>query len=322
MTGFRSTYQAGGVSIPARLVYNDDGAAPLVPMFDWSAGDIRKEVVGPLFPPMTDPYVGFVRDFNKDQHDPFVNEAAALHGAWAGSKRGRTAVLVAPGPSSAGISERLRPYRGNVDVIACNRAGVMIPDAEFFSVLDVVRGNVEAWCTGIDPAKTTLLCPTTANFTFSIFWRTAPLNRAYYWLVECGEHADPKYRHLQVLAQSRNVLVSTIHACHVLGYSRVLLVGTDFCKAPGDGGYYGDGSWSISGRVALDSKPVGGMWTSVRDIAGNMVRVTSNLVYDSHVVTVACEIAEDAGMEVVNCSGRGLLDIRRKGSLESELARL
>lgn len=322
MTGFLQSFRSGGESIPARLVFNDSPNATLTPMVDWSRGDVSKSAIGQLFPPSNDPHVAFVDDFNKDQHDPFVSANTALHGRWKGSKSGRTVVVVAPGPSSAGIGARLAPYRGLVDVIACNRAGTMVPDPEFFSVLDRVRGNAGAWCAGMNPAKTALLCPTTANFTFSLFWKAAPANRAYYWLTECGDHDDPKYAPLGVLSQARNVLVSTIHACHVLGYRQVLLIGADFCKASGDGGYYGDGSWSISGRVPSDDREQGGMWASVRDIRGHDVRVTSNFIYDSHVVTAACEIAEEAGMRVVNCAQRGLLNIRNQAPLEDELEKL
>lgn len=293
----------------------------VIPIADFSAWDCDKVAFSVVCRAVFDTDLHQVRRFNLAAHKPLVGPGTALHGSrFAGRFAGETLVLVAPGPSSAGLAGRLKPFAGKYRSMVCNAASGLLEKPDFFSVLDRNDQAAEKWMGPIDPGVTTLVTHPAASYLYAMKWERFRRNIAYYWLTECGEWDSELYKPLGMLAQARHVLVSSIHAAFVLGFKQVLLVGADFSTIPG-GSYYSDGSHALSYLNARDDgQDSWREYFTLTGIDGEPCRSTAHLVADAHVMEVVCQIAKDAGMRVVNCSGRGILDIER-GVLEDELSR-
>jgi hypothetical protein len=298
--------------IVARLVVSENGIAQI---WDWSSGELTKADYARYFIPVDEGSdINQVRRLNIISHAKYLSPETALHGPrWRGSKAGRTCVIVAPGPSATRIDERLTPYRGKVDVIACNLASKMVDMPEFYSVLD--RNDLAGlkWCDGLDPSKSVLLTHPAASYSPLTVWQAEPRNTCYYWLVEDAGPEEEIYKDLGVLSAGRHVGVTTIHAACVLGYTTILLVGFDFTKPVG-GAYYADNHEDMNNVEERG-------WSVIAGIGGKEL-VSGRFILDAIAMEAACDIARCDGRRIVNCAGRGILFGVQQGVLEDELAKL
>lgn len=283
---------------------------------DWAAGpfSLRKEANASLYPaPMSHDRAALL--FRSVQlHEPFISKHTALRT----EADGGTIVVVAPGPSSAGIAEKLKPYRSQISVMALNRAGMDIDLApDYFMCLDA-HSKLE-WWQGIDPRKVRLITSPMAPGAISEYWAKglSPVpNVRYFYMRDCGQHDHPAYVHLPMMTGAYSVTTVAVHVACALGYKRVLLVGCDLAcsamtpvgNAPKgsqqaiDAMMYGDGTKGsqtyLNGETLVES--VG--------IDGQMCVSGPTFFQQREAMKVQMEVAWDAGFEVYNCSGTGILD--------------
>lgn len=288
---------------------------------DWSRGPLDKAVIAAKLPkPLTPDRQAWVAQ-NVKAHAPYISERTSLfHHAGMAAKD--TVVLVAPGPSSGGIERRLAGYRDIVDVMALNRAGgIEGLNPEYFMALEA--HGMAVWWEKIDPKRTTLVCLPMLSAAAAEKWKGE--NVLYGWMPDCGDpKRHPEFEPLGCLTGAHSVTTVAIHALAVMGYKRILMVGVDLAVgddvkiAPGPTGgrlleasAYSDGT-KLSQCYIKDfplfqvRTPFGLCWT------------TNDFMAQRECVSTQMDIAWDAGIEVYNCSGRGILD-NHAGALETLL---
>jgi len=320
------TKDADGIEHDVRVIScvnaGGQGVADFPPHInDWSRGPISKDFIADKLPKAMTPDRQAWVAHNAKAHAPYISEETSLfHNA--GIAKKDTVVLVAPGPSSAGIERRLAGYRDAVDVMALNRAGAIDGlNPDYFMALEA--HGMAVWWEKIDPAKTMLIALPMLSVGAAEKWKGE--NVLYAWMPDCGDPKQhPEYAPLGTLTGAHSVTTVAIHALAVLGYKRILMVGVDlavgddFKIADGAGGRrmleasaYSDGtkiSQCYIGAFSLFQvrTPNGPCWT------------TNDFMAQRECVSLQMDIAWDAGIEVYNCSGRGILD-NHAGVLETLL---
>lgn len=297
-------------------------ARPVTYMVDWSRELPDKDSAAQLAAAPVEPYRFHVVSRNTDKHlarfvpafegDSYRN-LENLKGAYAG----QTLVLVGAGPSAKGIGERLAPYRDRCKVMACNRGLNLVPDADFFYLIEALPKP--EWWADTDTSKTKLICPIHAGEELLEWERD---NTFYCWIKDV-RFTDGELERLPLICGGHHVGTSALHVAHYLGFETVLLVGFDFAAFDVErdpqsrtvtGTFYGDGTKTGDSYIRGHN-----IWIAT-DISGADVMLTEHMVEHCRAMEVACEIAIDAGMRVVNCAGGGLLDFGSFGHLETLLA--
>lgn len=299
------------------------GIRPVSYLVDWSRELPTKKAAAELAAAPLEPYRERVLEGNLEAHyNRFVplskeDDFRSLS-LLEGSHAGETLVLVGAGPSASGIAERLAPYRDRCKVMACNKALQFVPDADYFYVIEALAKR--EWWQGIDAAKTKLICPIHASSELADAWARED---TYYGWIKDVRYLDEALDRLPLLCGGCHVGTSALHVAHLLGFSRVLLVGFDFCATDLEinneartikGTFYGDGTNTNQSYIHGHE-----IWV-VSDTTGADVIMTQHLFEHRDAMAISCSIASDAGIDVVNCAGMGMLSLPSSGALEGLLS--
>lgn len=238
---------------------------------------------------------------------------------------GRIAVLVAAGASLEGHIETLRKYRDRFDLYACDKAfGILAEQGIFADAVHIADANIPfKWLEPhIEKTRGVRLISTAyANPEWTKAW-LGP--RTFYVNADAIDSqnlfAPIMGEGTRVVAASSNIsnaMVVFLTGCldqlkdNFAGYERYLLVGYDY-------------SWRADGNYYAFANPVPKRHymthMAMNDVAGDAVRTSENLVFSAK--WLWSYLAAYQFLPVVNCSGRGLLDIGRQGVLDEELRRI
>lgn len=287
---------------------------------DWARSKLSRETHGALFQAPASPDRKRWMETNVKACENFLTKENALH-TYAGKYAGRTCVMVCPGPSSKGIVERLAPFRDSIDVCAINRAGMYEGlDPKWFGTVEV--HTPPEWHEKIDPMKVTLLATPIVDAAVHRRWNGS--NCLYAYLRDCGNPAFPPYKDLGMVVGAYTVSTVLLHMLAVLGYSRILMVGVDLACGDVELSASKDGGSNLKGEVYGDGKTMEGtyfegcMMFRAVGLDGNECFTNSMFLSQRTGLECQMETAWEAGIEVYNCSGRGILDYR-VGDLETLL---
>lgn len=277
--------------------------------------------------PNDDPRVKYVIAQNGEAHAPFVNSLNTQTALW-GKSKGKTALLVLAGPSAAGIADRIAPYRDNPNfkVFTLNKSAHAVPDADYFFCYEQLCPP--DYFAHLDPERTTLLTAPCARAELATKWKGKNAYYAYMGDMRCPE--DPRWEHLPLVVSALATCVPALQTIYHMGFSNILVVGSDFAvinpesgeEAPVIGGqFYFDGT--RYDKFPAPGKKPGSYYDGV-DLAlimgiDNQPCATNQMMH-RHMHAFACtmEILDDAGINIKNCAGQGILDYNQ-GILEVEL---
>lgn len=268
------------------------------------------------FIPPDDPRVKAWIAANADKHAAFINCRNTMYALWDQFK-GKTAVLVLAGPSAKGAAERLKPFRDNPDlkVFTLNKSAHAVPDADFFICLEQLCPP--DYFAPVDPAKTTLLTTPAARGELADKWQGK--NAYYCYMGDMRAENDPRFDHLPVIYSALATCVSALQIIYHMGFSNILVVGADFAlggplesddQAPCSAGvFYFDGT-----RWERHSEPKNGSYYNGCDpvlcwgVDDQQCATFPMMFRHMHAFACAMEMMHEAGVNVRNCSGQGLLD--------------
>jgi hypothetical protein len=298
------------------------GHHPLTYIIDWAATMPSKEMCASLAIAPVEPYRSHVIEANLAVNYPRFQPSSDGDSFRSldllkGAHDGETLVIVGSGPSSHGVAERLAPYREYCKVMACNNAMREVRDADYFFLIEALPK--ESWWEFADPSQTKLIAPIHAGKATAEKW--ARDDSFYFWIKDMRRH-DGDLERLTTIEGACHVGTSAMHVAHTLGFSRVLLVGFDFCAKnivknyetqSFEAVFYGDGT-PVSETYAGGST---GFLTV--DLTGEEVMVFPSMLEHLRAMEIAVSIAERAGVEVWNCAEGGMLDTDWRASLEDVL---
>ncbi len=268
------------------------------------------------FIPQDDPRVRAWIGQNADKHAKYVTSRNTMYALWDEFK-GKTAILVLAGPSAAGIAERLKPYRDNPDVkvFTLNRSAHAVPDSDFFICFEQLCPP--EYFDHLDPKRTTLLTCPCARAELAEKWKGE--NAYYAYMGDMRAPNDPRWDHLPLLYSALATCVTSLQMIYHMGFQNILVVGGDFAlggplegneQCPISGGmFYFDGT-----RWERESEPKNGSYYNGCDailcwgIAGEQCATFPMMFRHMHAFACVMEMLTEAGLNVKNCSGQGILD--------------
>lgn len=249
-----------------------------------------------------------------------ANDAAELRNIGIG----KTVVLVAAGPSLERDIETLKKYRSRVDIACCDKAfGILLDHgikADYVSIADA--GIPFRWIEKyIDQTEGVSLF---AGCYCNPEWARAWKGKKYFYCNEDSIDTQKIFKPMidkngfdcRIIPAGSNV--SNAMLCFIngsnnagiqnyMGYDRVLLVGYDF-------------SWSDEGNYYAFNNPIPKRYymhhRTLLDYKGNMANTSDNLLFSAKWLH---QYITAFGINAVNCSEAGLLDIPQRGPLEPEL---
>lgn len=242
-----------------------------------------------------------------------------------GSGLGRVAVLVAAGASLEGQIETIRKYRDRFDLFACDKAfGILVENGIIPDAVHIADANIPfRW---LEPyiAKTEgvrLIATAYANPEWTRVWKGP---RTFYVNIDSidsqlvfGPILGPGTRFVPASSNISNAMVVFLTGCidqvrdNFALYEKYLLVGYDYSWRH-DGNYYAFNNPAPKRHYMTHM--------SMLDVNGDVVRTSDNLVFSAK--WLWSYLSAYQALPVVNCSGRGLLDIPRRGVLSEELRRI
>lgn len=250
---------------------------------------------------------------------------------------GRFAVLAALGESLEGHIETIRKYRDRIDLIVCDKAFCALAERGIIAdAVLVADANIPFRWLEPHVAKTEgvkLLATAYANPEWTTAWRGPR-----YFYVNVDAIGSQKV-FLDIMGQdSRRVPagsnVSNALLCFLSGamddieenfanYERYFLTGFDYCWRP-----RGEDVTVVQGNYYAFSDPHPKRnymhHRTMRDINGDIVYTSDNLLFSAKWAWMYLKRYEKI-MPTLNCSGRGILDLRNEGlmgRLEEELTRI
>ena len=298
-------------------------------------GDIGKLDYSRMIPPADKRVMAWI-DANANHHAPFVNEATSLKTQY-GKHHGKTCLLVLCGPSAAGIAERIAPYRDHPDfkVATLNLSSKAVPDCDYFCNFEqlIPRDYFEH----LDPERTTLLtCPMAGNpppHQGYLASKWGGRNVYYSYMGDMRQPTDPRWDSLPLLFSALHTGVAALQAIYHMGFSNVLLVGADYSMAnpsmdPRNPCAVLEADWYFDGtKYQADGGNMGKSYYNGQPLAlakgidGKTVALLPMLHKHMLCTAAAMEVMHEAGVNVRNCSGQGILDYNTH-NLEDSLAEL
>ena len=279
------------------------------------------------FIPPDDPRVRAWISQNADKHAKVLNSRNTMYALWDQFK-GKTAVLVLAGPSAAGIAEKLKPYRDNPDlkVFTLNKSSLAVPDSDFFICLEQLCPP--SYFDHLDPAKTTLLTCPCARAELADKWQGK--NAFYAYMGDMRAPDDPRWDNLPLLYSALATAVSSLQMIYHMGFKNVLVVGADFALgAPLEGNEHcplSKGMFYFDGTMwEREKQPENGSYYNGCDpimcwgISGEQCATFPMMYRHMHAFACVMEMIDEAGINVKNCSGQGILDYNT-ANLEESLA--
>lgn len=259
---------------------------------------------------------------NCEQHAPFVNEQTSLFSQF-GKHHGKTVLLVLPGPSSRGINERLAPYRDHPDfhVATLNYSAHAVKDPDYFCCFEQLCPA--DYFQHLDPERTTALTtpmqgsPEPHKGKLAEMW--GGRNIYYSYMGDMRQPTDPRWDGLPLLFSALHTTIAALQALYHLGYSNILLMGADYSMAEptfahdapviDTAVWYFDGTeynskGSGMGRCYYDRHPLRPFF----GIGGDQCAATDQLITYMRCTEVCMQIIHEAGVNIRNCSGKGILD--------------
>jgi hypothetical protein len=236
---------------------------------------------------------------------------------------GKFAVLVGMGASLEDNIDAIKQHREKIDVICCDKAFGPLLDhgvkADFVVIADagIPFRYIEKWIDQTEGVK--LFATPYANTEWTHAWK-GPIH--YYVnqdAIESEKVFKPIMGDCRVIPASSNVsnaMVVLWTDCNGKknenwgGYERYYLVGYDY-SWQAKGNYY---SWQHPMPKANYMKH-----RTLVDITNNCVFTSENLIFSAKWLVSYITTFE---LPVVNCAGRGLLEIPMRANLAKELARI
>lgn len=241
---------------------------------------------------------------------------------------GRTLVCVAMGASLEGQIETLKAHRSRFDLLTCDKGFKTLLDrgikADFVHLADT---NIETrWMGGDDSptweetAGVGLISTPYANHEWTKRWK----GQRYFYVnkdaIRTEKHFEAILPGLRVIPASTNVSNAMvvfmtgsdeIKRENFGGYDRILLVGYDY-------------SWEVGGSYYAFADPRPKRFymahRSLMDIADLPCRTSENLFFSAR--WMFTYLTQHSYLPVVNCSGRGILDIPSRGDLGKILSKI
>lgn len=240
-------------------------------------------------------------------------------------------IVVGPGPSSAGIVDRLKAFAASgrmhrpFATVALNRAG-MIPDLHpsFFMCLDA--HSKPEWWHGLSPKETVLITCPMAPPELAEYWKPkdgSTPNCRYFYLRDCGQPEHPAFAPLPMMSGVYSVSIVSVHVLASMGFKRIFYVGLDMScimddKPAANGAIdmvmYGDGTKGSQTYMN------GSMMIETVGLDGKICLAETQFFQQREAMILQMEMATEVGVEVYNSSGQGILGYRAFG-LEDGLAR-
>lgn len=237
---------------------------------------------------------------------------------------GKVAVLVAAGASLEDHIDTLKKYRDRFDLYACDKAfGILVERGIIPDAVHIADANIPfKWLAPyVEQTRgVRLICTAYANPEWTKAW-LGP--RTFYVNADAidsqrifGPIMGEGTRVIAASSNISNAMVVFLTGCidglkeNFAGYERYLLVGYDY-------------SWRAHGNYYAfnNPSPKRNYMThmSMLDINGDDARSSENLLFSAKWLYSYLQAFQF--LPVINCSGRGLLDIGRRGALEDELRR-
>lgn len=290
---------------------------------------LDKMVNGKLYPSMISPDRAKLLSESIKAHAPLMTPHTVVrhHEDFANYD----CLMVGPGPSSAGIAERIRKLNESgklhrpLVVVALNRAGMLRDlNPHMFMCLDA--HSKPEWWAGLDPMITGLITCPMAPPELAAYWspKVGRPNCHYFYLRDCGQPEHPAFAPLPMMSGAYSVSVVALHVLAVMGFKRIFMVGLDLsCVLDEDGRkdgkavdmvMYGDGTKGSQTYMN------GAMVIETVGLDGQLCVAETQFFQQREAMKVQMEQVWDSGIEVYNASGRGILDYRAF-NLEEGLAR-
>lgn len=238
---------------------------------------------------------------------------------------GRVAVLCAAGASLEEHIPTLKKYRDRFDLYACDKAfGILvengiIPDAVHIADANIPFRWLEPYIEKTEGVR--LISTAYANPEWTRVWRGP---RTFYVNADAidsqrvfGPIMGAGTRVIAASSNISNAVVVYLTGCidrnqeNFANYERYLLVGYDYSWRP-EGNYYAFNNPTPKRNYMTHM--------AMQDFNGDVVRTSENLVFSAKWLWSYLNAYQF--LPVINCSGRGVLDIPRRGILAEELRRV
>lgn len=235
---------------------------------------------------------------------------------------GKVLVLVAMGASLEDHIDTLKKYRDRIDIICCDKSFVPLMDRNVVpNYVMICDANIPARHYETHVLKTkdiSLIATPYANTLWTKPW----LGPRYFYVNKDAIYSEEVF--LPIMGEKTRVIPASSNVSNAMavfmcgsdekkrinwaGYERYILVGYDYSWRP-DGNYY---AWSnpIPKRHYLHH-------ITMLDINRDPIFTSHNLLFSARWLY---DYATYHSLPIVNCSGRGLLDIPLKNTLERELS--
>jgi hypothetical protein len=237
---------------------------------------------------------------------------------------GKCAVLVAMGSSLESQIESLKKYRHLVDVICCDKAfGPLLEHGIKADVVVVADAGIpfkyiEPWINQTEGVK--LMATPYANTEWTHAWK----GPVYFYVNQDAIESEQVF--LPIIGHDTRVIPASSNVSNAMvvlftncenkknenwgGYERYFLIGYDY-SWPVNGNYY---AW-------YDPKPKRNYMNhrTLLDLKQDIVFTSENLVFSCKWLISYITTFE---LPVVNCCGKGILDIPAKSTLETELKKI
>lgn len=238
---------------------------------------------------------------------------------------GRFAVFVAMGASLEEHIPVLKQYRESIDIFCCDKSfGVLVDNGIIPDAVHLADASIPfKWLAPyVDKTEGVRLISTGyANPEWTTAWKGP---RYFYLNVDAIEtqHVFSPYFNggIRMIPASSNISNAMVvfwtgcidkHIENFGNYEQYLLVGYDYSWRP-DGNYYAYSTPKPKAHYMAHM--------ALNDINGDVVRTSENLVFSAKWLYMY--LTTYSMLPVLNCSGRGMLDIPARGVLAEQLKRI
>lgn len=305
-------------------VISSDGLSNL-PVFSHCGtgcpGEISKVDYARMIPPQDKRVMAWI-DANCNHHAPFVSEATSFKQQYA-KYHGKTALLVLCGPSAANIAERIKPWRDHPDfyVATLNLSAKAVPDCDFYCNFEQLIPR--DYFDHLDPEKTTLLtCPMAGSpppDEGHLARKWGGRNVYYSYMGDMRQPLDPRWDNLPLLFSALHTGIAALQALYHMGFSNVLLTGADYSMSnpqmdSRNPGMVLEADWYFDGtKYRADENNMGKCYYNgqvlalAKGVDGRTVATLPMLHKHALCTAATMEVMHEAGVNVLNCSGQGIL---------------
>lgn len=234
---------------------------------------------------------------------------------------GKYLVICATGESLEDHVDTIKKHRDDIDVMACDKSFALLmeqgikPDYCFICDANIPFRYVEKWIDKSDGVK--LIATPYANTEWTKAWK----GERYYFVNKDSIETEKVF--LPIIGKDTRVIPASTNVSNAMvvymtgydevsrsnfsGYEKLFLVGYDYSWRP-NGKYY----------AYMDPIPKRHYMNHLMllDINRDYVFTSQNLLFSAKWLYDYCHFHNP---NVFNCSGRGILDIRKLGNLKEEL---